>query len=65
MNTARKIESFPYPSFRRHSDRMLAVNQAMQRVEREHTRRLRRMTLLLAGATALLIINGVLVVTLG
>lgn len=65
MNTVQKIESFTYPSFRRHSDRLLAVSQTMQRVEQEHARRLRRMTLLLASAAALLVINGVLVITFG
>jgi hypothetical protein len=65
MNTVQKIESFSYPTFRRRNDRLLALNQTMQRVEWEHARRLRRLTLLLASATVLLIINGVLVVTLG
>lgn len=64
MNTVQKIESFTYPSFRRRNDRLLAVSQTMQRVEQEHARRLRRMTLLLASATVLLIINGALVVAL-
>ena len=66
MNTARKIESDrdPHPRFRRHTDRVVAITAAMQRVEREHASRMRRMTMLLAGAATLLIINGLLIALL-
>jgi hypothetical protein len=64
MNRARKIESFAIPPFRRHSDRIHAVTRAVERVEREHAGRLRRLVLLLGFATVLLIINGLLVVSL-
>jgi hypothetical protein len=67
MNTAQKIESDinPHPQFRRHNDRVAAINGAMQRVEREHASRLRRMTMLLAGAAALLVVNGLFITLLG
>ena len=67
MNTAQKIESDnnPHPQFRRHNDRVIAINAAMQRVEREHASRLRRMTMLLAGAATLLVINGLLIALFG
>jgi hypothetical protein len=65
MNSAQKIESFATPKFRRHSDRMLAVTRAIQRVESMHANRQRRLSLLLIGATTLLIINGVVIITLG
>jgi type IV secretory pathway component VirB8 len=65
MNTAQKIESFAYPAFRRHSDRMATVTRAIQRVESAHASRQRRLALLLIGAAALLIINGIVIVTLG
>ena len=63
MNTARKIESdtTSRPQFRRHNDRVIAINNTMQRVEREHASRLRRMTILLAGAALLLVANGLFV----
>lgn len=66
MNTARKIESdtTSQPRFRRHSDRVIAINNTMQRVEREHASRLRRMTILLAGAALLLVANGLFVTLL-
>ena len=67
MNTAQKIDSETnlHPQFRRHNDRVVAISTAMQRVEREHAARLRRMTLLLAGAAALLVINGLLITLFG
>jgi hypothetical protein len=55
MNTAQKIESFAYPAFRCHSDRMLVVTRVIQRVEHVHASSQRRMALLLSGAAALLI----------
>ena len=66
MNTARKIESdtTSRTQFRRHSDRVIAINNTMQRVEREHASRLRRMTILLAGAALLLVANGLFVTLL-
>ena len=67
MNTARKIESdtTAHPRFRRHSDRVVAINTTMQRVEREHAGRLRRMTMLLAGAAILLVANGLFITLMG
>lgn len=67
MNTARKIDSSTnlHLRYRRHNDRVIAVNSAVQRVEREHAARLRRMTMLLLGATSLLVINGLLIALLG
>ena len=65
MNTAEKIESVKYPPYRREGDRVRAVHLAVQQVEREHAVRLRRMGLLLGGAAALLLVNGLLIVLLG
>lgn len=67
MNTARKIESdiHPHPRFRRHSDRVVALSRTMQRVEREHAGRLRRMTMLLSAAALLLVANGLFVTLMG
>ena len=61
MNTAEKIEYNSHPRFRRHNDRVAAVNLATQHVEREHAVRMRRMTLLLTAAASLLVVNGVLI----
>lgn len=61
MNAARKIESSNYPTFRRQSDRTLAVALTIQQVEREHGARLHRMVLVLGGAAAILIVNGILI----
>lgn len=36
MNTAQKIESFAYPEFRHHSDRVIAVTRTIQWVEHTH-----------------------------
>lgn len=65
MNRSSKNDSFTYPALRRHGDRARVIAEAVQRVECDHAGRLRRMTRLLVGAAALLIINGVLVVMLG
>ena len=64
MNTAEKIE-YKYPPFRHQKDRVKAINQAMQQVEREHASRMRRMTMILVGAAALLLVNGLLIALLG
>jgi hypothetical protein len=61
MKPALKIESISHPPLRRQGDRIAAVSLVIQRVEREHAGRLRRIAMLLAGAAALLIINGILV----
>lgn len=63
MNTARKIESSSYPPFRRQSDRVDAVNQAIARVEREHAGRRRRLTIMLVAAALLIVVNGIVIVT--
>jgi len=65
MNSARKIASNRYPPFRRHSDRVEAINLATQQVEREHAMRMRRMFVILASAAAILLLNGVAVTLLG
>ncbi len=65
MNTAEKIESVNYPPYRRQGDRVRAIYLAMQQVEREHAGRMRRMTLMLGGAAALLLVNGLLITLLG
>lgn len=65
MNTAEKIESVNYPPYRRQGDRVRVINLAMQQVEREHAGRMRRMTLMLGGAAALLLVNGLLITLLG
>ena len=64
MNTARNIESDSHPQLHHQSDRVAAINLTMQQVEREHASRVRRMAILLGGAAALLIINGIVITAL-
>ena len=64
MNTVRKIESDSHSQFHHQSDRVAAVNLTIPRVEREHASRVRRMAILLGGAAALLIINGIVITAL-
>lgn len=64
MNTAEKIDR-KKSAFRRQGDRVKLIQHAMQRVEREHATRMRRMSLVLVSAAALLLVNGLLITQLG